>query len=210
MNLNVQGQRTDRSTASSIIALARPHFLIPGFLLYSLGFMFAVYNDGIRALDVFLLGYSVMLPAHLAVSFSNDYFDVEADAISKRNPISGGSGILVKRPELRPLALRIALGLMLISAIMATVFYLVYDPAWYFLPFAWGGNLVGWFYTAPPLHLKYRGLGDLAILLAFGLGVAAGSWLVQAGGLTWTPVIWGFPQAMLVVGILHANNWRSR
>ena len=131
MNHIIQGPHVDRSMASSIILLARPHFLIPGFLLYALGFMFAVYNDGVLSLDRFLLGYSIMMPAHLAVSFSNDYFDVEADAISKRNPISGGSGILVQRPELRPLALRIALGLMLLSAIMATIFFLVYHPAWH-------------------------------------------------------------------------------
>jgi 1,4-dihydroxy-2-naphthoate octaprenyltransferase len=145
--------------------------------------MFAVYNDGIRSLDVFLLGYSVMLPAHLAVSFSNDYFDVEADAISKRNPISGGSGILVIRPELRPLALRIALGLMLISAIMATVFYLVYDPAWYFLPFAWGGNLVGWFYTAPPLRFVYRGLGEASTAIASAIIMPGLGYMCSMGAL---------------------------
>ena len=183
MNLIVQGQQVDRSTISSIILLARPHFLIPGFLLYSLGFMFAVYNDGVLSLDRFLLGYSIMLPAHLAVSFSNDYFDVEADAISKRNPISGGSGILVQRPELRPLALRIALGLRLISAIIATVFFLVYSPAWYFLPFAWGGNLVGWFYTAPPLRFVYRGLGEASTAIASAMIMPGLGYMCSLGAL---------------------------
>jgi 1,4-dihydroxy-2-naphthoate polyprenyltransferase len=183
MNLIVQGQQVDRSMASSILLLARPHFLIPGFLLYCLGFMFAVYNDGVLSLDQFLLGYSIMLPAHLAVSFSNDYFDVEADAISKRNPISGGSGILVQRPELRPLALRISLGLMLLSAIMATIFFLVYHPAWYFLPFAWGGNLVGWYYTAPPLRFVYRGLGEVSTAIAAAIIMPGLGYMCSFGAL---------------------------
>ncbi len=183
MNPIVQGQQVDRSMASSIILLARPHFLIPGFLLYALGFMFAVYNDGVLSLDQFLLGYSIMLPAHLAVSFSNDYFDVEADAISKRNPISGGSGILVQRPELRPLALKIALGLMLLSAIMATIFFLIYHPAWYFLLFAWGGNLIGWFYTAPPLRFVYRGWGEVTTAIAAAMIMPGLGYMCSLGAL---------------------------
>jgi 1,4-dihydroxy-2-naphthoate octaprenyltransferase len=67
------------------------------------------------------------------------------------------------------------------------------------------GLLVGVFYTL----LKPRALGDLAVFLDFGLLGAAGAWVVQTGTFSWLPVIWTVPMAMLVIAILHANNWRD-
>jgi 1,4-dihydroxy-2-naphthoate octaprenyltransferase len=67
------------------------------------------------------------------------------------------------------------------------------------------GLLVGLFYTL----LKPRALGDLAVCLDFGLLGAAGAWVVQTGTFSWLPVVWTVPMAMLVIAILHANNWRD-
>jgi 1,4-dihydroxy-2-naphthoate octaprenyltransferase len=33
--------------------------------------------------------------------------------------------------------------------------------------------------------------------------------MVQAGTISWIPAIWAVPMFLLVVGILHANNWRD-
>ena len=57
--------------------------------------------------------------------------------------------------------------------------------------------------------LKARALGDLAVFLDFGLLGAAGAWIVQTGSFSWLPVLWTVPMAMLVIAILHANNWRD-
>jgi 1,4-dihydroxy-2-naphthoate octaprenyltransferase len=65
------------------------------------------------------------------------------------------------------------------------------------------GLAVGAFYTL----LKARALGDLAVLLNFGLLGSAGAWMVQTRSFSWLPVVWVVPMAML--GILHANNWRD-
>ncbi len=57
--------------------------------------------------------------------------------------------------------------------------------------------------------LKARSLGDLAVFLNFGLLGAAGAWIVQTGTFSWLPVLWTVPMALLVIAILHANNWRD-
>jgi len=67
------------------------------------------------------------------------------------------------------------------------------------------GVAVGAGYTL----LKYRALGDLAVFLDFGILGGLGSWVVQTGTFSWLPVLWTVPMSMLVIGILHANNWRD-
>lgn len=59
----------------------------------------------------------------------------------------------------------------------------------------------------PPL--KYRALGDLVIILAYGLLPALGTSWVAVGAIDWR-VLWvAFPMALLADSILHANNIRD-
>ena len=57
--------------------------------------------------------------------------------------------------------------------------------------------------------LKSRALGDLAVFLNFGILGSLGAWVVQTRSFSWLPVVWTVPMSMLVVAILHANNWRD-
>jgi 1,4-dihydroxy-2-naphthoate octaprenyltransferase len=124
----------------------------------------------------FLLGYAVLLPAHLMVNYSNEYFDIDADQYSSPTQFSGGSGILLKHPELRSFALYFSLSMMAVSLTLAVLFsYLFNSPVFLLLSVA--GNLLGWFYTAPPFKLSYRGWGEIATVMSGflipGLGFAA-------------------------------------
>lgn len=71
------------------------------------------------------------------------------------------------------------------------------------------GIVIGVFYTLKPFSLKYRALGDLAVFLDFGILGALGAWTVQTGMPSFVPAVWAIPMSMLVVAILHANNWRD-
>jgi 1,4-dihydroxy-2-naphthoate octaprenyltransferase len=48
------------------------------------------------------------------------------------------------------------------------------------LLFGLAGLAVGFVYTGPPLRLANRGLGELAVALAFGVGIVCGTAYVQA------------------------------
>ncbi|WP_342679784.1 hypothetical protein [Methanofollis sp. UBA420] len=97
-----------------------------------------------------LFGWTILAAGQLSVSYSNDYFDRAADRAGVRTRISGGSGVLLERPDLAPAARQIALVLIGSSLLLALFYVLLFPAPLSFLPFVLAGNLVGWYYTAPP------------------------------------------------------------
>ena len=164
-----------------VLRLARLHFLVPGFMLYLLGYQLALLGGVENDLTKFVFGYLIFGTAHLSVSFSNDYFDRHSDQNSVKTAFSGGSKVLVEHPELESLALNLALFL-LCSSIVANVFFtIVYSYSFLFFVFGLIGVLLGWFYTAPPLKLAYRGLGELVAIFAIGFLMPGMGYLVASG-----------------------------
>ncbi|UCD96861.1 MAG: prenyltransferase [Candidatus Bathyarchaeota archaeon] len=152
-----------------LFRLSRSHFLLLGFMLYLMGYLIAVLNGGDIALGRFTLGYLIICLAQLSVSFSNDYFDRTSDRVSRRTAFSGGSGVLIEYPELAKLALKMSRLLLALSLLTSTSFIIMFDyPLWFFGLGALG-VFIGWFYTAPPLRLIHRGLGEIAVTLSVGL-----------------------------------------
>jgi 1,4-dihydroxy-2-naphthoate octaprenyltransferase len=170
-----------KADAGDILRLTRAHFLIPGIMLYILGTTFAMARGWDFDLDKFLLGYAIFGTAHLSVSFSNDYFDREGDKLGERTPISGGSGVLLRHPELARVALLMAIGLILISILLGAIFVIVFSYEWWFLVFVLLGNLVAWFYSAPPFKFAYRGLGEVSTALAAGCLMPGIGYFVMSG-----------------------------
>ena len=167
--------------ARTILRLSRAHFLIPGILLYILGALTAMAGgidiDPLRL----LLGYTIFGTAHLAVSFSNDYFDRETDMMGTRTPVSGGSGVLQEHPELERMVLVMAVLLTLASICLVVLFMLIFQPPWWFLLFVIAGNALVWSYSAPPVRLASRGWGEAATALAAGLLMPGMGYLVVSG-----------------------------
>jgi 1,4-dihydroxy-2-naphthoate octaprenyltransferase len=143
----------------AFITLARLPFLFGGFAGFALGAAVAR-HDG-YALDwrAYVWGQILVTAFHLMVHFANDYFDQASDALTTRTAWSGGSGVLAAN-ELPPwVALAAAFGCVAIGfAALARI--------------AVGGNLalvlvgiaiavLAWCYSAPPLRLLARGLGEL-------------------------------------------------
>jgi len=73
------------------------------------------------------------------------------------------------------------------------------------------GFIVSVGYTAPPLKLVYRGLGELAVAAGFGPLMLLGAFVVQTRGvLSWEPVVASLPIALLVALILYVNEIPDR
>ena len=170
---------------------------MPGLALYLLGallgFAYGAPQDAWR----FAGGYLIFFLAHFSLTFSNDYFDRKADSFNTPTPLSGGSGALRSHPELARVALALSL-LLIVASLLAALFYQsLYPMPWYFLPLVLAGNLLGLFYTAPPLRLAYRGLGEPATILAAGIVMPAMGYLCMQGGLdleflALTPALMGY------------------
>jgi len=66
------------------------------------------------------------------------------------------------------------------------------------------GLFVGWAYSAPPLKLQSRGLGEFGITAGWLL-VVTGSDFVQRHGFSFAPVAAGLGFALLVANVLYIN-----
>ncbi len=181
------------STLIDLLRIARPQFLVSGLAVFVFGAAWAVLAGAPFDFPRAAAAYAVLVPAHLAVSYSNDAFDLDADRFGRPTLISGGSGILVRRPELRGAALSIALLLHATSLIGGLVFQWVYADSWVLFAFVLAGNAVAWWYTAPPLRLIYRGFGEIALALSIG-GLIPGYGVLAAGGSLGPSMVWlGLP-----------------
>lgn len=167
------------------IRLGRFPFLLSGFVPFTAGALLAFLLGARFTPGEFLLGYAAMAAAHLSVHYSNDYFDADADRFVETTAISGGSGVLSRHPDLKPAALAAAVGLMLLSVLAGCVFVVIYGYPAIFLAFGIAGNLLGWFYTAPPIALAYHRLGEVANVITFGLLMPGAGYFVAMGTLDW-------------------------
>jgi 1,4-dihydroxy-2-naphthoate polyprenyltransferase len=187
-----------------LLQVSRPQFLVVGIALFLFGALWAILLGDPFSLARLLLGYLVVMPAHLSVSYSNDYFDVEVDKLGKPTLVSGGSGVLVEHPNLRRPAKWVALSLILCSLVMGIVFWALYSYPLWFLGFVLLSNLLGWFYSAPPLRLSYRGLGEFSTMLTSGVLLPGMGYLVVHGTLDRDALVFLIP--LMLYGLAFILN----
>lgn len=166
----------------AFVRLSRVHFLAGGVL--GVAFGAAMVRFAGRAIDVqtLLLVQAYVTSAQLMTHYSNDYFDRESDALTQRTVFSGGSGVLAEG-ILRPgVALNAAL-LMLFCALCALA-ALAGSGKWNAVAIAAVIALLAWEYSAPPLRLHSRALGELATAAVVGGLVPLFAFAALAGSVT--------------------------
>ncbi|KAF2071664.1 hypothetical protein CYY_007018 [Polysphondylium violaceum] len=77
------------------------------------------------------------------------------------------------------------------------------------VPLCLVGLLLTIFYTAAPFSLKYKGLGDLTILLTFGPLLVQGAFACQTNYRDFSVYIYSIPLALTIDSVLHVNNTRD-
>jgi len=157
------------------------------------------------------LTLTLALLAHAGVNVLNDYYDhlngTDALNTDRLYPYTGGSrfiqnGVLSPRQTL-------VFGLLLFAAVVAGGLWLIdrTGPGLFWIGLA--GLAIGWAYSAPPLKLNSRGLGELCVMTGFLL-VVAGADYVQRGALAPLPWLAGMPYALLTTNILYINQFPDR
>ena len=152
----------------------------------------------------FILSLVAMVLLHSGANMLSDVTDFRKGIDTEPTPVSGAvvRGLLPQTTVFHG-------GILFLITGSLIGIYLVTQVGLPLLIIGIIGLVFGVFYTIPPIELKYRALGDWAVFFDFGILGAAGAWVVQTKTFSWLPVLWSVPIGLLVIAILHANNWRD-
>jgi 1,4-dihydroxy-2-naphthoate octaprenyltransferase len=147
-----------------------------------MGVLLSILSGSSFIFNNFFLGYLIFFPDHLGLSYSNNYFDYKIDKYNDQNFISGGSKFLLNNKNLRKFTKWFAIILMIISISLSFIFTVFFNLSFIIIPFVIIGNLISWFYTAPPLKFAYRGFGEVATIISSGVLMPGMGYLIMKGG----------------------------
>jgi 1,4-dihydroxy-2-naphthoate octaprenyltransferase len=86
---------------------------------------------------------------------------------------------------------------------------LVLHSGWPLLAIGLASITAAYAYTGGPYPLAYHGLGELFVLVFFGLIAVGGTYYIQRGWLDWTVLAMGAAAGLLAVALLAVNNLRD-
>jgi 1,4-dihydroxy-2-naphthoate octaprenyltransferase len=195
------GSMVSRTTA--FIQLGRLQFLAGGVLLYALGVSMALFAGARLHLAAFVVGQIAITATQLMTHYANEYFDLEADRANQTpTQWSGGSRVLVKGALPARTALVAALTLAAIALGANGLLNLLIQPSLPLFLLMAVAQAAAWFYSAPPLRLHSRGLGELtAAVVVAGLTPITG-YVLQRGQLDLLPVLAVMPLLALQFAML--------
>lgn len=177
-----------------------PAAIVPPLVGSALALADSVFATG-AALAAFLVSLLLQIGANLA----NDVFDFRrgADTPNRLGPTRVTQSGLIA-PE-RVLAATVGV----VAAAVVPGLYLVLRGGWPILTLGLLAIVATFAYTGGPFPLGYNGLGEVFVLLFFGVVAVAGTYYVQAGTLTGFALAASLPVGCLVTAILVVNNLRD-
>lgn len=206
--------RNEQPSLSVIVAalyrMSRPSHIALILVVAAIGSLAAVAGGSALSAATALSAVVVLVLASASVHYANEWADHETDALTDRTPFSGGSGTLPGTGLPRGLALAAGVATAAAASGAALVALLAgWLPAVAVVLLALGG-LLGWAYSAPPLALGWRGLGELVNAIAGGLVLPLFGYAVIAGQITPAIAVAFLPFAALDFSNLLATTWPDR
>lgn len=161
--------------------------------------------DGVFAWQPVLAALAGALLLQIASNFANDLFDGlrGTDGAARLGPTRAvGSGLVTPRA--------------MATAVVVTLVLAAIPAAWLsmhagaaFAAIGVAGAICAVGYTAPPLSLAYRGLGDLFVFAFFGPLAVAGTRAACDGSWTLPAIACGLAPGAIGVCLLATNNLRD-
>ncbi len=189
------------------LRMTRPGFLVITLVACLMGLASAATDGGVdtvRAIATVLLA----LIAHASANVLNDYHDAlnGADAANSGGlfPFTGGARMIqngdVSVLDTRFLAQALALFVVPAGLVLAA------SSGSGLIAIGAAGMLIGWAYSAPPLALMSRGLGEASVAAAWWL-IVIGADYVERGAFSPLPALAAAGYALLVANILLINGF---
>jgi 1,4-dihydroxy-2-naphthoate octaprenyltransferase len=188
---------------------SRPKFLIasaaPILVGSTLGYaMVETFQPGL-----FILALLAIMALHAGANITNDYFDhISGNDLVNKNPtpFSGGRRF-IQEGILSPQATIIAALACLAIGSALGVIIVVLTKSVFILLLGLAGLLGGFFYTARPIQIGYRGVGEFVIALLFGLLPVYGSYYLQTQIIDTLPILPALIVSILIFLVILVNEF---
>ena len=194
----------NRSRIQAWLEAARPKTLPASFSPVLVGCALA-YRDGVFKLVPAILCVLVALLAQIASNFANDYFDFKkgADKEDRLGPERAvASGWIT--PKAMLWGTFITLGLSCLCGC-----FLLFFAGWELIGVGIAIAICVLAYSAGPFPLAYNGLGDVCVLLFYGVIPVCFTYYIQTLSFSLLSFLLSVALGLLSVNILVVNNYRD-
>ncbi len=157
---------------------------------------------------LFLLTLGGMVAFHAATNVLNDFFDVKHGVDMEGAPTTKYRLHPAAFGQ-TPLSTVLGFSLVLYAMTVAAGVYLAYVSSLSILLVLGVGIVGSVLYTADPVVLKARALGEVTVFAMWGVLIPLGSYIVQTGAFSWSPIAASLPIGLFVALVLLANNIRD-
>jgi 1,4-dihydroxy-2-naphthoate octaprenyltransferase len=166
--------------------------------------LLAVRRPGFAA-GWFVLAFVGIVLAHVSNNLVNDLFDTSEGldtgdyprALYAPHPILSG---MISRRGLINAAIAVN------AADVVILIVLIAARGWVVLWFGLAGVFLNIAYTAPPLRLKKRGLGEIDVMVVWGPALIAGTYYSAVGSVPWQVWPASIPYGLLCTAVLMAKH----
>lgn len=158
-------------------------------------------------LTAWLLCLIFAVLSQIASNFANEYYDYKAgfDKAGRVGPRRG-----VTEGDITPGAMKRATYLTLaLACVLGIVLVALYGRWWmYLVGFVTALGVVA--YSSGPYPLSHHGLGELAVVVFFGVVPVCLTFMLMGGGFTWWLLMLSVGIGLLGANVLIVNNYRDR
>lgn len=183
----------------------RPKTLLAGVIPVWLASVLAVHFYGSASWALGALILASCLCIQIGTNLFNDVIDHDkgADSETRKGPTRATQSGLLSRKAVWIGAVTFL--------VLACVFALplIWLRGWPVLAIGIPSLYFAYGYTGGPLPLAYRGLGDLFVIIFFGIVACVGTFYIQTGAWTWQPVVLGLQVGQLSTALIAINNLRD-
>ena len=189
------------------VAATRPPFITASILPIVAGLGLVWGETGQLNFSLAVLTVLNIVLIHAGANVLNDYFDSRNGTDAANNnrlfPFSGGSRFIQNGVLTEEQTFRFGFVLMMMGAALGVAMTVITGP--FILIIGLFGGLLAIFYSAPPC-LACRGLGDLVILICFGILPVVGAVFIQVAEVMPVAIWLGTVIGCFVSAILWVNS----
>jgi len=193
----------------TLLLAARPQYLGASVAPVLVGSALGYAVTGSLSVGLFVLATLAIMALHAGANVVNDYFDhvSQNDWVNQNpTPFSGGSRF-IQNGLLSPKAtLLVGLAYLAIGSGIGLLIVFLTQSA-FILGIGLAGVLGAFFYTAGPIQLGYRGVGEIVIGLLFGILPVFGSYYLQSRSVDILPLLPALIVAILIFLVILINEF---